>query len=118
MTDPLGVPALRPGAVAWAWLDPTVGREQSGRRPVVVVASAAYLDVVDTLAIVVPVSSTDRGWPNHVPLSGSGDLPTGVVMTEQPRTVSRSRLGDVLGHLDGECLTEVRRWLGDFLDLS
>lgn len=37
---------LMPGDVVWARLDPTLGREQGGRRPVVVVASALYLDTV------------------------------------------------------------------------
>ena len=82
----------------------------------VVVSSAGHLDTVDTLAIVVPVSGTDRGWPNHVRLSGDGAL-TGVAMTEQPRTISRTRLDGVIGLVDGECLTEIRRWLADWLDL-
>jgi len=108
---------LRQGAVVWAWLDPTVGREQSGRRPVVVVSSDGYIDVVTTLAIVVPVSHTDRGWPNHVLLTGCTDLPASFAITEQPRTISRDRLGEVIGHIDARCLAEIKQWLGDFLDL-
>lgn len=114
---PTSVPDLRPGSVVWAWLDPSVGREQAGRRPVVVVSSAGHLDTVDTLVIVVPVSRTDRGWPNHVPLSGDG-LPAGVAMTEQPRTISRSRLDSPIGVVDDQCLASIRRWLVDWLDLA
>ena len=110
------MPDLEPGSVCWAWLDPAVGREQTGRRPVVVVSSAGHLDTVDTLAIVVPVSGTDRGWPNHVRLSGDGAL-TGVAMTEQPRTLSRDRLTGVAGEVSIACLDAARTWLGDFLDL-
>lgn len=108
---------MQTGAVVWAWLDPTVGREQSGRRPVVVVSSAGYIDVVTTLLIVVPVSRSDRGWPNHVRLSGVPELPVSFAMTEQPRTISRDRLGDVIGRLDSPCLAEIQTWLADFLDL-
>ena len=61
---------LEQGTVFWAWLDPAVGREQAGRRPVVVVSSDGYADVVTSLLVVVPVSRVDRGWPDQVPLSG------------------------------------------------
>ena len=108
----------RRGAVLWAGLDPMRGREQAGRRPVLVVASEDYLDVVDTLTIVVPVTTVDRGWPNHVPLSG----PTGLrlpswAMTEQPRTIARARVEEVAGQVDGTVLEAVDLWLRDFLGL-
>lgn len=110
--------ALRPGQVTWAWLDPAVGREQSGRRPVVVVSSSRYNEIIDSLCIVVPVSGTDRGWPSHVRLRGSIGPIDGYAMTEQPRTVSRDRLADSAGSVDAQCLSEIRLWLGDFLDLG
>ena len=106
-----------PGDVLWAWLDPAIGREQSGRRPVVVVSSEGYVDVITTLLVVVPVSRTDRGWPNHVPLSGVPALPGSFALTEQPRTISRERLGERIGQVDAPCLAEIKRWLGDFLGL-
>ncbi len=103
--------------MVWAWLDPTVGREQSGRRPVVVVSSEGYGDVMTMLLIVVPISRTDRGWPNHVRLAGVPALPTSFAMTEQPRTISRDRVGDQIGRIDEPCLYEIKLWLADFLDL-
>jgi mRNA interferase MazF len=110
---------LHPGMIVWANLSPVVGREQSGRRPAVVISSEAYLDVIDTLAIVVPLSKTDRGWPNHVKASG----PTGLnidswIMTEQVRTISRDRISKVGGMVSASCLKEVRTWVGDFLGAS
>lgn len=108
-------PELAPGAVHWAELDPRVCREQGGRRPVLVVASRGFLEVVDALAIVVPVTSVDRGWPNHVALDGLGR--PSFAMTEQVRALSRSRLPGALGMASPQELAEVRRWLGDFLDL-
>ena len=82
------------------------------------VASAGYLDAVTTLAIVLPITTTDRGWPNHVVVDGpSGlDLPSWI-MTEQPRTLSRDRLTGTAGEVTEECLASVRAWLGDFLEL-
>lgn len=106
-----------PGSVVWVNLDPTVGREQAGRRPAVVVASSGYLDAVTELAIVVPVTTTDRGWPQHVKLSGPSltlDRPS-FAMTEQPRTISRQRIASLAGTVEDGCLRSIRQWLSDFI---
>lgn len=82
-----------------------------------VVSSDGYADVITTLMVVVPVSRTDRGWPNHVRLSGIAPLPEGFAMTEQPRTLSRARLEGQIGRVDESCLAEIKQWLAMFLDL-
>lgn len=109
----------RRGAVVWAELDPVRGREQAGRRPVLVVASDLYLEQADTLAIVVPATTTPRDWPNHVLLRGQGlelPMPT-YAMTEQPRTVTRDRFVADAGIVDAATMREVDGWLRDFLAL-
>ena len=80
-------------------------------------AGDAYLRTVDVLAIVVPVTGVDRGWPNHIALP-DGLLPErSWAMTEQVRTVSRERIVGHVGAVDGACLAKIRRWIRDFLDL-
>ncbi|WP_458042140.1 MULTISPECIES: type II toxin-antitoxin system PemK/MazF family toxin [Bacteria] len=108
---------LRRGMVVWAELDPVRGREQSGRRPVLVIASDLYLEQADTLAIIVPCTTRDRGWPNHVMLTGQNlNLPGATyAMTEQPRTVARERLFDIAGMIDVAVMREVDEWLRDFI---
>jgi mRNA interferase MazF len=107
------------GSVWWANLDPTLGREQAGRRPVVVIAGNAYLRRAGTLAIVLPTTSRDRGWPNHVRLKGNLDLPIATfAITEQPRTITREQLRQHIGELDRSCMQEISVWLRDFLDLG
>ena len=106
---------LQPGTVAWVQLDPTVGHGQSGTRPAVVVSSRGYLASVPELVIVVPATTTDRGWPHHIELTGS-DLPRPTfAMTEQPRTISRARITGHAGTVDPHCLNDIRQWLADFL---
>ena len=107
---------LAPGRIAWVDLGQTVGREQAGRRPCIVIASADLLEAADSMAIVIPCTTTDRGWSNHVELTG----PTGLSMptfavTEQPRAVSRERMARPIGSVDDACLTEVMRWVGAWL---
>lgn len=109
---------LAPGVVAWATLEPVRGREQGGHRPVLVIASTGYLDAVTTLVIVLPISTADRGWPNHIAIDGPSGLDRpSWIMSEQPRTLSRDRITGIAGQVSQECLGAVRLWLSDFLDL-
>ena len=109
-------PDLWPGDVVWAELGPGAGREQSGRRPVLVVSNRAFLSLATELAIVVPLTTRDRGWDSHVEVGA--DLPQpSWAMTEQVRTVDRRRLHGVIASADDETLDAVRVWLVDFLDL-
>lgn len=109
---------LSPGIVAWAALEPVRGREQGGHRPVLIVASAGYLDAVTTLVITLPVTTTDRGWPNHIRVDGPSGLDRpSWIMTERPRTLSRDRITVIAGRVSPECLAQARTWLADFLDL-
>lgn len=107
---------LSPGDVVWVQPDPSIGRKQAGRQPFVVVASADYLATVDTLAIVVPFTAVDRGWPNHVQVDAF--TKPAWAMTEQVRTVSRERIVAHAGRVDAQTLGDVRRWIGDFLGLD
>jgi len=107
------------GSVVWVDFSPTLSREQTGRRPALVVASTPYLETATTLAIVVPVTTIDRGWPNHIRLRGPSlglDQPS-YAMTEQPRTLDRARIVGSAGVVDAATLREVDVWLRDFLDL-
>lgn len=119
VTDSTVSDALQRGSVVWVNLNPTRGREQAGIRPAVVIASAGYLDNVPELVIVVPVTSRDRGWPHHVRLTGSKLTldRTSFAMTEQPRTIARSRIAGEAGVASATCMSEIDQWLRDFTDL-
>ena len=111
-------PGLLRGSVAWADLHPTRGREQAGHRPVLVVASRGYLESMTTLVIVVPVTTVDCGWPNHVRLRGRPGLAhPSWAMTEQVRTIARDRLTSAVGVVDDATLRQVDVYLQDFLGL-
>ena len=110
-------PTFKPGDVVWLDLSPTEGREQNGRRPAVVVSTADYLRAVRSLVIVVPVTTTDRGWPHHVQLRGDGLRlsSTSFAMTEQPRAVSVSRIQSSAGSVSAQTLSIIRRYISDFM---
>ena len=104
------------GEVWWALPDPAVGREQSGRRPVLIVSNEQFHRTVTTLVVVVPMTTKDRDWPNHVELNaGAGMEQRSFAMTEQVRTISRQRLTKKIGVVEGSVLQGVREWLVDYI---
>jgi len=82
----------------------------------VVVSSRAHISLVDSLVMVVPVTSVDRGWSNHVLLRGDVFDRDSWAMTEQVRTLSRQRVVGRAGQVDAGTLADIRRWIFDFLD--
>ena len=99
-------PAVHTGQIVWVNLSPTAGKEQAGHRPAVVVSSTLFLQVVTDLVTVIPVTSTNRGWANHVPVPILG--PDSVAMTEQIRT----KYGPCV---DEESFATMKMWIRDFL---
>ncbi|MER2268061.1 type II toxin-antitoxin system PemK/MazF family toxin [Methylobacterium oxalidis] len=76
-------------------LNPTSGREQQGRRYVMIVSPDAY-NRVTRLPIVVPITtggavSRNRGFA--VSLSGAGTNATGVILCDQLRTLDLASRG-------------------------
>lgn len=57
------------GEVWMVDLDPTVGHEQAGKRPAVVVSADPLNHGPANLAIIVPLTSRQRGIPFHVPIA-------------------------------------------------
>lgn len=104
------------GRIVWASLNPTRGREQNGHRPVLVIVSDDYLRTVTSLVVVLPLTTADRGWPNHVPVTGATGLPGPIwALTEQPRTIARTRIIGLGGIADAGTLARVDTYLRDFL---
>ena len=97
-----------------------VGNEQGGRRPAIVISSPARLALQSDTVLAVPVTSRDRGWPHHVPISPteSGLRRPSWARTEDLRSVSTRRFtapGPV-GALTAAERDEVRRWLRRMID--
>jgi len=65
--------------------DPQSGHEQKGRRPAFVVSKDLF-NRSTGLAIVCPITNTDRGFPFHIPIPEDSKL-TGLIMVEQVKSV-------------------------------
>lgn len=97
------------GEVWLANLDPTRGREQAGRRPVLVVSHDSFNRGLADLVVVCPITSRLRGIPSHIRLSPpEGGLKTeSVVMCEAVRSISKQRLHEAWGRVDAATLYHV-----------
>jgi mRNA interferase MazF len=73
------------GDLIWTDFDPTKGREQSGRRPAVVVLSGVFTAMTG-LAVVCPITSRVRPFPTSVVLP-SGLPVSGEVLTSAIRSI-------------------------------
>jgi mRNA interferase MazF len=109
----------RRGEVWLADLNPTRGREQRGRRPVLVVSVDLFNAGPADLVIVLPLTSTRRGIPLHVEIrkGDGGTKNESVVMCEAIRYVSKERLISKWGRLSGAALDEIEDRLRVLLDL-
>lgn len=86
--------------------DPQSGHEQKGRRPALVVSNTLF-NKQTGLIIVCPLTSTDRGYPFHVAVTGDPKV-TGFVMVEQVKSIDyRARQAKTIGKASEDLLDEV-----------
>lgn len=111
---PPGLPRipLAAGTVVLADFGATIGREQSGIRPAVVISSDDFEEALRRLTLVVPCTRTARDWPNHVLLDGHTGLSSATyAMTEQVRTIGVERVARAVGRTDDGTLTHICQWV-------
>lgn len=93
-----------------ACLDPVVGSEQGGIRPVLVIQNDVgnrYSPTVIVLAVTGQINKARL--PTHVPVAaaGTGLQKDSVVLAEQIRTLDKRRLRDRIGTLRPEVMEQV-----------
>ena len=89
-------------------LDPTIGSEQAGRRPVIVISR----EVANTslpVVTVIPLTRRKkdrRVYPNEalIPKGTAGLKHDSIAMAHQLRTLSKRRLGAHIGHVDDQTI--------------
>lgn len=99
---------IKRGDIFYADLDPIIGSEQGGVRPVVVVQNNVGNRYSPTV-VVLPVSSAKKNYlPTHIHVCGSKMLPKdSVVLAEQIRTIDRNRLKGYVGSVGFEIMKKV-----------
>ena len=100
--------AILRGDVVWADLNPTIGHEQTGRRPVLILSSDVFNDRSGTVIAVAITSQEPRaGFPLTLSLE-TEELPKGSwVRISQIRTLSVQRMGERITRISPENLARV-----------
>jgi mRNA interferase MazF len=105
------------GHIVWLSLDPQRGREQSGRRPFLVLSPHAY-NVKTSLAVGVPITSVRKGYPFEVSLPAAGKV-AGVILADQVKSLDWSaRLADFADEVRPRTLRDVRALIATLLRMN
>lgn len=108
-------------AVFEADLDPVAGAEQKDTRPVLIVSNEEFNQAMPNVTVL-PLTSTQRRlYPSEVLLpERKVEQPLkSIAMAHQIRTISKQRLGRLLGYLeDAQIRNEIHRAIKEHLDVE
>ena len=101
--------AIRRGDLFYADLDPVVGSEQGGIRPVLVIQNDVGNYFSPTVvAAAITSRKAKNSLPTHILLENvPGLAPTSLLLLEQLRTIDRKRLRGYIGRISKEKMLEI-----------
>ena len=101
--------AIRRGDLFYADLNPVVGSEQGGIRPVLVIQNDVGNHFSPTVvAAAISRRKAKNSLPTHILLENvPGLAPTSLLLLEQLRTIDRKRLRGYIGRISKEKMLEV-----------
>ena len=104
------------GDIWWADLDPARGREQAGRRPVLIISHDVFNERSGTVvALAITSQPQAAGFPLTLELD-CAELPKrSWVKISQVRTLSAERLGECVGRVQPEQWTQVIEGLNEIV---
>ncbi|MCI9063785.1 MAG: type II toxin-antitoxin system PemK/MazF family toxin [Clostridia bacterium] len=107
---------IKRGDMFYADLSPVVGSEQGGVRPVLIIQNDLGNKYSPTVIAAAITSQTNKTkLPTHIELDENteGLKSNSVILTEQIRTIDKSRLKERIGHIDDiEVMNKINNALG------
>ena len=104
------------GEIRWADLNPTIGHEQSGERPVLILSQDVFNERSGTVIAMALTSQQQRaGFPLTHEIQKSKLPKRSWVKISQIRTLSTERLGKTIGRVDPEELDHVIEGLNEII---
>jgi len=100
---------IKRGDIFYAELNPVVGSEQGGTRPVLIISNDIGNSHSPTVIIAAITSRPKKGkLPTHFCLDGIAGLPAdSIILFEQIRTIDKKRLKERRAQLDERCMEEI-----------
>ncbi len=113
------LPSILYGDIWFTDLDPTVGHEQAGQRPVLVISPDQFNQSPLKLVIVLPITTTLRLLPLHIPVSppDGGLKRSSMILCEAIRSISHDRLERRIGTASEATMAVVQDHLRILLNL-
>jgi mRNA interferase MazF len=106
---------VKQGDIIWMNFDPQTGHEQRGRRPAVVVSNENF-NRFTKMAMVCPITHTDKSHPFHIRLNNQTQT-NGVILCDQLRTLDiYARQFELIEKLPEDILFEVLDIVSGFID--
>ena len=104
------------GNIYWANLDPTLGREQSAHRPVLILSHDVFNDRSGTvIALAITSQEQKAGFPLTFELESKNLPKRSWVKISQIRTLSTERIGKKLGQVSEEQLDQITEGLNEII---
>lgn len=107
---------IKRGDMFYADLSPVVGSEQGGVRPVLIIQNDMGNKYSPTvIAAAITSQKTKNKLPTHIEIhsESSGLKADSIVLTEQIRTIDKSRLKEKIGHInDEDIINKINNALG------
>jgi len=106
---------IKQGDIIWLDFDPQIGYEQKGRRPALVVSNETF-NHFSNLAIVCPITNTNKEYPFHIKLDKRTKT-TGVILSDQARTLDiKARNYEFIEKIADDILHEVIDIISGFIE--
>ncbi len=106
---------VKRGDMYYADLSPVIGSEQGGVRPVLIIQNDVGNKFSPTVIAAAITSQTSKSrLPTHININSSeyGLMKNSVILTEQIRTIDKSRLLEKIGQVDSVTMHQVNSALG------
>ncbi|MDP3965316.1 MAG: type II toxin-antitoxin system PemK/MazF family toxin [bacterium] len=101
------------GDMVWLTFDPTIGHEQGGHRPALVVTQKIF-NARHRLAFVIPISSKAKGYSDEVPFFN--EHISGALLVAHSRSIDwHARRAEYVAKIDDSALLEAQERLETYL---
>ena len=95
---------IKRGEIYYTNLDSTIGSEQSGNRPVLIIQNDTGNLHSNTTIVAAITSKEKKAMISHINIDNCGLNGPSLVLLEQIRTIDKRRLREHMGHLDEQSM--------------
>jgi len=100
---------IRRGDIFYANLDPVVGSEQGGERPVLIIQNDKGNQHSPTVIVAAVTSRVNKkkSLPIHIPIECAALAKDSIALLEQIRTIDKQRLTEYVGRASSESMEQI-----------